>query len=50
VYLSKPGERGLKGPYLVASAPSAARYTLCDDAGNAVENGGEVDENQLSAC
>jgi len=49
VYLSMPGERGMRGPYLVASVPQSGRYTLSLEDGEPVESGTEVDEQNLTS-
>lgn len=41
------GQRGRLGPYYVESAKSN-KYKLCDEGGNTVHGGMEVDEEQLS--
>jgi hypothetical protein len=50
VWFDPGGSRPREGPYLIASVPSTARYTLChDEDGNfeAVNNKEEVGESQL---
>jgi len=50
VYFDPGGNLPLEGPYLIASVPSAGKYTLCydDDESTAVQDGDEIDESQLS--
>jgi hypothetical protein len=45
-----PGERGMRGPYLVASIPQSGRYTLSLEDGEPVESGAEVDEQNLTSA
>jgi hypothetical protein len=48
VYFTKPGSLEREGPYLIASVPSAQKYTLCLENGQAVNNGEEVEEADIT--
>ncbi|KAK8905616.1 hypothetical protein ACHAPF_010887 [Botrytis cinerea] len=49
VYLLIPGGPR-HGPYKVAQVASAGRYVLCDDEGQNVRNGEEIEEKNLEAA
>ncbi|TGO15142.1 hypothetical protein BPAE_0591g00020 [Botrytis paeoniae] len=49
VYLLIPG--GLRyGPYKIAQVASAGKYILCDNDGQEVRNGEEIEEKNLKAA
>lgn len=51
VYVSSPGQRGLRGPYLVAQALTnyqPPKYMLCHEDGSTANEGVEVDESALA--
>jgi hypothetical protein len=47
VYFRVPGTGTLEGPYLIASVPSAGRYTLSFEDGRQAKDGAEVEEKDL---
>ena len=49
MYLLIPGGPR-HGPYKVAQVASAGRYVLCDDEGQNVRNGEEIEETNLEAA
>ena len=48
VYWQQPDSIDLSGPYLIADVRGNGKYTLCDGDDNPVNNGQEVDEEDLS--
>ena len=50
VYLEDEASRALEGPFLIETvlpAPKLGKYTLCDENGEQVKEGREVDEKVL---
>ncbi|KAH8689813.1 hypothetical protein BGW36DRAFT_389785 [Talaromyces proteolyticus] len=47
VYLHFSGTAAPEGPYIIASVPSAGKYTLCLPDGQTVRNGEAVEEQYL---
>jgi hypothetical protein len=47
VFLNEQGSRGLKGPYVIATALDTGTYTLCHEDGKEVEGGAMFSEKVL---
>ena len=50
VYFNSSGGSREGGPFIIASVPSAGRYTLSLENGQAVRHGEEVEESRLEAA
>ncbi|KAI0545045.1 hypothetical protein F4679DRAFT_588873 [Xylaria curta] len=50
VYVKASGGISREGPYLIASVPSAGRYTLSSEDGKSAKDGNELDESDLESA